>query len=100
MLRSSRKYAFYKRGVIQDFAKFMEKHKCWSLFLIKLSLQFYLKKTPAHTFSCEFFEISKGNFFVKHFPVTTSECWQLEKSSWLLVENITFQLFQLSRFEW
>ena len=45
-------------------------------------------------FSCEFFEIIKDNFFIKHLPATDFECLQLEKSSWLLVEDITFQLFE------
>ena len=35
-------------------------------------------------FPCEFFEIIKGNFFIKHLWASASECWQLEKSSWLL----------------
>ena len=35
-------------------------------------------------FFCEFFKIIKGNFFIKH-RATFSECWRLEKSSWLLV---------------
>ena len=35
-------------------------------------------------FSCEFFEIIKTNFFIKHLRAAASECWRLEKSSWLL----------------
>ena len=37
--------------------------------------------------SCEFFEFIKDNFFIKHLRATASECWRLEKSSWLLVEE-------------
>ena len=29
---------FYKTGVLQNFAKFIEKHLCWSHFLIKLQV--------------------------------------------------------------
>ena len=33
---------FCKKGVIEDFAKFTEKHLCWSLFLIKLQAEHWL----------------------------------------------------------
>ena len=90
MLRSSRAYVFYERGVLQNVAKFTEKHVCQSLFLIKLSLHLYLKRNLAHVFSCEFFEIIKDNFFKKHLRSTASECWRLEKSLWFLIEDISF----------
>ena len=90
MLRSSGAYVFYKRVVLQNVGKFTEKQVCGSLFLIKLSLHLYLKGNPAHVFSCEFFKIIKDNFFKKHLRSTASECWQLEKSSWLLVKDISF----------
>ena len=60
-------------------------------FLIKLTV-----------FSCAFFEIIKGTFFMKHL-------WRLlrrlEKSPWLLVENIIFSAlwvfsFWLIAFSW
>ena len=60
MLRSSHAYVFYKSGVLQNGAKFTEKQVSQSLFLIKLSLQLYLKKTPAQLFFYEFFKIIKG----------------------------------------
>ena len=50
-------------------------------------------------FSCEFFEIINDNFFIKLLQATTSKWWQLEKSSWLLVEDIIFQLLEVSHFE-
>ena len=34
--RSSRSQLFYKKGVLNDSAKFTEKHFCWNHFLIKL----------------------------------------------------------------
>ena len=34
--RSSRLHMFYKKDVLEDFAKFTGKHLCWNLFLIKL----------------------------------------------------------------
>ena len=66
----------------------------------KVKLETLLKKTPTQVFSCEFFEIIKGNFFIKHLRASASECWQLEKSSWLLVKDIIFQLSEVSHFEW
>ena len=71
-----------------------------SLFLLKLSLQLYQNKAPARVFSCESFEIIKDNFFIKHLRATASEYWRLEKSSWLLFEDIILQLFEVSHFEW
>ena len=34
--RSSRSKMFYKIGILENFAKFIGKHLCWSYFLIKL----------------------------------------------------------------
>ena len=73
MLKSSRAYVFYKGDVLQNVAKLTEKYVYQSLFLIKLSLQLYLKKTPTEVFYCEFFKIIKGNFFIKHLRPAASE---------------------------
>ena len=62
----------------------------------KVKLATLLKKTLRQVFSCEFFEIIKGDFFIKHLRVSASECWRLEKSSWLLVKDIIFQLSEVS----
>ena len=59
---------FYAKDLLQNVARFTEKHECRSLFLIKLSLQLYLKRLT-QAFSCEFFEIikaeveSEGSYF-------------------------------------
>ena len=53
----------------------------------KVKLATLLKKTLTQVFSCEFFEIIKGDFFIKHLRVSASECWRLEKSSWLLISS-------------
>ena len=100
MLKSSRAYVFYKGDVLQNVAKLTEKYVYQSLFLIKLSLQLYLKKTPTQVFYCEFFKIIKGNFFIKHLRPAASERWRLEKYSWLLVKDIIFQLSEVSYFDW
>ena len=66
----------------------------------KVKLETLLKKTSTQVFSYEFFEIIKGNFFIKHLRASASEYWQLEKSSWLLVKDIIFQLSEVSYFQW
>ena len=66
----------------------------------KVKLATLLKKTLTQVFSCEFFEIIKGDFFIKHIRASSSECWQLAKSSWLLVKHIIFQTSEVSHFEW
>ena len=53
----------------------------------KVKLATLLKKTLTQVFSCGFFEIIKGDFFIKHLRVSASECWRLEKSSWLLISS-------------
>ena len=72
---SSRLEVFCKKGVLRNFANFIGKHLCQSLFFNKitgLGLQFILqayacnfikKQTLAQVFSCEFCKISKNTFF-------------------------------------
>ena len=62
MLRISRTYVFYKRGVLQNVTKFTEKTRVAELIFKKVKLATAFKKTPAHVISCEFFEIIKDNF--------------------------------------
>ena len=66
--RSSLPEMFCKKGVLRNFTKFIRKHLCQSLFLIKLQAQacnLIKKETPALVFSCKFCEISKNNFFYR-----------------------------------
>ena len=60
-----------EKGVLRNFTKFTGKQLYQSLFLIKLQA-FILKKTLARVFSCEFYEISKNNFFTEHLWTTAS----------------------------
>ena len=74
--RSSRLELFWKKGVVRNFAKFIGKHLCQSLFFNKdtdLRPVTLLKKTLAQVFSCEFCEISKKTFFNRTPPVAASE---------------------------
>ena len=55
--RSSCSQMFFIVGVFKIFAIFVEKHLCWSLFLIKfagLNLQRFYKETPTKVFSFEY----------------------------------------------
>ena len=63
--RSSRPEAFFKNGVLRNFAKFTGNHLYQSLFFNKAaeSLFLFKKETLAQVFSCEFCEISKNAFF-------------------------------------
>ena len=60
---------FYKKGVLNSFAKYTEKHLCQSLFLIKLlpeANNFINIQNLAQVFSCELCEIFKNTFFTEH----------------------------------
>ena len=63
--RSSRPEVFYKEGVLRTFAKFLGKHPCQSLFLIKLQFflwilwNFYEHLFSQNTSSGCFFSLSK-----------------------------------------
>ena len=73
MLRRSRTYVLYK-GYSSKCCKIYKKTRVPESIFNKLKLASVLKKTPAHVFSCEFFEIIKDNFFIKHLRATASEC--------------------------
>ena len=55
--RSCHLEVFCKNGVVRNFAKFTGKPE--SLFLLK-------KRGGEQVFPCEFFEVSKDNFFIEH----------------------------------
>ena len=51
------KEVFYEKGVLKNFAKFIGKYLCQSLFFIKVALSacnFIKKATLTQVFSCEF----------------------------------------------
>ena len=67
--------AFYKKGVLKNFAKLTGKHLFQGLFLNKVTK----KETLAQAFSCEFCEIFKNTFFTKQLWTTASDiCFTLE----------------------
>ena len=55
--RSSHQELFHEKGVLKNFAKFVKKHLCWSLFVNKVETQ---------VFTCAFCKIFKNNFFIEH----------------------------------
>ena len=75
LFRSSQLRCSMKKGVLRNFSRFTGKYLCQSLFLNKvtgLGPHFIKKETLAQGFSCEFWEISKNNFFTEHVWVTPS----------------------------
>ena len=67
---------FCKKVALRIFAKFTGKHLCQSLYFNKvagLAYNFIKKETLAQMFSCEFYEISKNNFFTEHLRTTSSK---------------------------
>ena len=56
--RSSHQRSSLEKAVFKNFAIFIWKHLCWSLFLIVL--------LGPHVFSCEHYEIFKNTYFEEH----------------------------------
>ena len=67
---------FFKIGVLNNFAIYTEIHLCWSLFFKKLQDKLFKKEIPAQVISCEYWEICKSNFLIKHI------WWLLLKNPW------------------
>ena len=60
MYKSSRPEVFYKKGVLENFTKFTEKHFCWGLFLVKLQdlrPKTLLRSDFTTGVSCKFYKI-------------------------------------------
>ena len=75
-LRSNHRRCCVRKGVIRNFAKFIWKHLCQSLFFNKVeAFNFIEKDTLAQVFSCKFWEISKNTFFTEHLHTTASLKW-------------------------
>ena len=67
LFRSSRPEVFSKICVLENFAKFTEKHLCQGIFLNKLQAQAcnFIKKRPlVQVFFCGFCEIFKNTFLL------------------------------------
>ena len=74
--RSSISQMFFKIGALKNFANFIGKHQCKSIFLINLqSLNTcnVVKETPTQVFSCEICEVFKNTCFYRTPPVAASE---------------------------
>ena len=66
--RSSHRRCSVRKSVLRNFAKFTGKHLCQSLFFNKVvglrsGTRDSGKRDSGQVFSCEFYEISKNNFF-------------------------------------
>ena len=56
--RISHRRSFIEKAVFKNYAIFIWKHLCWSVFLIGL--------LGPHVFSCEHYEIFKNTYFEEH----------------------------------
>ena len=69
IFRSSRPDVFCKKGILRNFAKFIGKYLCRSLYFTKVADPTLLKQ---RLFSCEFSAISKKTFSYRTYPVAAS----------------------------
>ena len=104
-MRNSRQEVLCKKPAFRNFAKFMGKRLCQSLFFNKAaglrSETLIKKETLTQVLSYEFYKISRNNFFYRTPPVAASvECriatpfprsglFQIKKR---FAENCTFQV--------
>ena len=80
-----------KNSVLGNFAKFIGKHLCQSLFFDKVTFlrpATLLTETLAQMLSCEFCEVSKNTFFTEDLRKTTSDLNSLEPSEFEPKTNI------------
>ena len=84
MLRSSRAYVFYKRDVLQNVAKFTEKHVWRSLFLKMLSLQLYLKRLWRRYFPGNFSKLLRATFLqnTSRLVLLNADDWKNPRDCW------------------
>ena len=89
-----------ERAVLKNFALFIVKHLCFSLFLIKLQtcLQLYKKEIPTKVFSCEYCEIFNESFFTEPLRRTASESWRPSGLQFNIKETLT-QVFSCVIYE-
>ena len=80
MLRSSRSEVFCKKGALKIFYKIHRKTPMTKFLLIKLQLEvcnFMKTETLGPAFFCEFCEIFKNTYFIKHLWVTAFVCFMI-----------------------
>ena len=87
--RSSRSQMFFQIDVFKNFTNFTEKHRCWSLFLIKLQTCNFIKNRLQHRcFSVTFEKFLRTLFLRKHLPVGASLLCQLFGFSARINQNL------------
>ena len=66
---------FYKKGVLQNFAKFTGRQLCKSLFFKNIvdSRTPIKKVTPSQVFPCEFFKVFANTILVEQLGTAASE---------------------------
>ena len=82
----------YKKSVLRNFAKFIGKHLCQSLFFNKVegsACNAVKKESLVRGFSCEFCKISKNTFSHRTLPVAVSLVRKLTKIFCWVDDNLT-----------
>ena len=80
--KDSRSQMFYKKGVLNNFARTTIKYLCWNLFFIRaagwspVTCNFLKRGTLPHAFSCEFCKIFKNIFSWIRLAIT-SFLWRI-----------------------
>ena len=67
--RSNHQRSSVKKGVLENFSIFTDKHLCWSPFLPK--------RDPSQVFSCEYCKILKNTYIEKHLRTVSSDCQKM-----------------------
>ena len=101
--RSSSPQTFFKIDVLKNFTMFTGKHPCWSLFLIKLTKFFIIKRLQHSCFLFNIAKFSRTPFFTEHLRttasvLTSSACHHCTKN--LTFHFRTHQSMNLTRNNW
>ena len=83
-----------KKDVLKNFAIFIEKQMCWSLFLIKLQAFRPKKETPKQVFPIEHCEFLKNTYLEEHqrTPASDGHLYQLQFQIFVLMYDIKLKL--------
>ena len=92
---------FCKKDVLWNFAEFIGKHLCQSLFYNKVAAlrpAILLKKENlVQVFYCEFCEIFKNTFFTEHLPATAYVFYSVFDSvDWILLKKLPWCILIVS----
>ena len=110
-LISNRSQVLSYLDVLNRLRKINRKISCWGVFLTKLqpsNFQFATlikEEAPAQVLSCEFWEVFKNTFFIKHLCVTPSVTLTLLKYDFQFIVHFsptvaTYQIIYQTQWIW